>query len=173
MRLHAAQVERAVADFLGTVRFGVDDAVGVAIAPAIGFIEQLGAVKRKSKALHAFDQDLVLALFQIVNVGCGRFSGKRPGEPLNGPGGIVDKSLGCQIGTDDRRLDGQRHDAARDAVQVNAELFEFLLVLSLVFVALVFIFVFCFRRWFLLVLLLTSGLGLASALPSGLALLLG
>ena len=68
LRLHAGQVERAIADFFGTIRLGVDDAVGVAVASALGLIEQLGSVEGEGKALHAFDQDFVLALFQIVNV---------------------------------------------------------------------------------------------------------
>ena len=70
MRLHAAQIERAIANLLWTIRLGVDDAVGVAIASAIGFVEQLGSVERKREALHAFDQHFVFALFQIVDVDC-------------------------------------------------------------------------------------------------------
>src|ERR1700730_2049684 len=38
---HAAEIERAIADFLGTVGLGIDDAVGVAVASAVGFIKQL------------------------------------------------------------------------------------------------------------------------------------
>ena len=60
--------------FLAGLRLGIDDAVGVAIASAFGFVEQLGAVEGEGETLHTLDQNFLLALFQIINVDGGDFS---------------------------------------------------------------------------------------------------